>query len=68
LELLSAIGKSTQEILWKQKKKLPLKDFSLGRNCLCIFFALKTFSVCNRVARWVVFEPKIQIWANFGGP
>jgi hypothetical protein len=21
----------------------------------------------NRVARWYVFEPKIQFWVNFGG-
>jgi hypothetical protein len=23
---------------------------------------------CDRVARWFVFKPKIQIWVNFGGP
>jgi hypothetical protein len=23
--------------------------------------------VANRVARWFVFKPKIQIWVNFGG-
>jgi hypothetical protein len=22
----------------------------------------------DRVARWFVFEPKIPIWVNFGGP
>jgi hypothetical protein len=22
----------------------------------------------NRVARWFVFNPKIPIWVNFGGP
>jgi hypothetical protein len=22
----------------------------------------------SRVARWFLFKPKIQIWANFGGP
>jgi hypothetical protein len=24
--------------------------------------------IAARVARWFIFKPKIQIWANFGGP
>jgi hypothetical protein len=24
-------------------------------------------AVVDRVARWFVFKPKIQIWVNFGG-
>jgi hypothetical protein len=28
----------------------------------------KIMKVCNRVARWFIFKPKILIWVNFGGP
>jgi hypothetical protein len=29
---------------------------------------ITTYVVSARVARWIIFKPKIPIWLNFGGP
>jgi hypothetical protein len=42
-------------------------SFFFCRNLL-IWCPRKTNCLMNRVARWYVFKPKIQIWVNFGGP
>jgi hypothetical protein len=31
-------------------------------------FFRSNLQVLDRVARWFLFKPKIQIWVNFGGP
>jgi hypothetical protein len=33
-----------------------------------VFYQVKRSVFGIRVARWFVFEPKIPIWINFGGP
>jgi hypothetical protein len=46
----------------KKKVKFQVQFFPIF--CLSAFF----LPLPNRVARWFVFNPKIPIWVNFGGP
>jgi hypothetical protein len=50
-------------LLWSPCKS-PLKNISLLD---CEFYQIVSGTVFLRVARWLVFEPKIHIWVNFGG-
>jgi hypothetical protein len=48
-------------------KKAEFENFSevLRTRKWCL---VRLSSSRYRVARWVVFKPKIPIWVNFGGP
>jgi hypothetical protein len=41
----------------------PSEIFTAGRTS----FYENRFHLCTRVARWLVFKPKMPIWVNFGG-